>query len=119
SDYHGGKIGADYFLNKRNTIGVMVDLAMGNPRFPSYATTYMGTSAGVDSILKTQMDYKGNWKRGAYNLNYRGILDSTGKELNVDLDYARNSDRQNTFLYTNSHSIIGKALGGDTSSSRQ
>lgn len=119
SDYHGGKIGADYFLNKRNTIGVMVDLAMGNPRFPSYATTYMGTSAGVDSILKTQMDYQGNWKRGAYNLNYRGILDSTGKELNVDLDYARNSDRQNTFLYTNSHSIIGKALGGDTSSSRQ
>ncbi|RFS20559.1 TonB-dependent receptor [Chitinophaga silvatica] len=119
SNYQGGKIGADYFINKNNTIGVMMDLAMGNPQFPTNGTTEMGTRKGIDSILRSNTYYDSKWKRGAYNLNYRGILDSTGKELNIDLDYARNSDKQNTDLFTNSYNVLGKPLAGDTTRSKQ
>jgi outer membrane receptor protein involved in Fe transport len=120
SDYHGGKIGADYFISKGHTIGVMVDLAARNRDFPSYATTKIGNRTSIDSILYTTTNYDAKWRRGAYNVNYRGILDSTGKELNVDLDYARNTDKQFNNIYALSRDVEGKRiLGTDTSRNNQ
>lgn len=120
SNSQGGKIGADYFISKGHTIGVMVDLAARHRFFPTYANTLIGNGQRVDSILSTNTDYDGKWKRGAYNINYRGVLDSTGRELNVDLDYARNTDRQLTNLYAFSRGTNEKVLlGSDTSRSNQ
>ncbi len=120
SDYHGGKIGADYFISKGHTIGVMVDLADRGRDFPSNATTKIGNGKMIDSILYTNTNYAGKWRRGAYNVNYRGILDSTGKELNIDLDYARNSDKQFNNIYALSQDVTGKrVLGADTSRNNQ
>lgn len=115
SDYNAGRIGADYFISKGHTIGVIADLAMNNRNTPSTATTLIGNGRQVDSILNTNTYDGGRWKRGAYNINYRGILDSTGKELNIDLDYARNSDRQSSNIYSLTRDGLGKArLGADT-----
>ncbi|MFY0254294.1 TonB-dependent receptor domain-containing protein [Chitinophaga sp. 30R24] len=120
SRYQGGKIGVDYFINKNNTIGVMADIAMRNQDRFSYATTHVGRVGQLDSILNTNSLMYNKWKRGAYNLNYRGILDSTGKELNVDLDYARNTNRQYANITALSIDGIGKAfLSSDTSRSNQ
>ncbi|TWF32520.1 outer membrane receptor protein involved in Fe transport [Chitinophaga polysaccharea] len=120
SNYQGGKIGADYFLSKGHTIGVMIDLSSNHRFFPTYANTLIGNGQRVDSILSTNTNYDGKWKRGAYNINYRGVLDSTGRELNVDLDYARNTNRQLTDLYAFSRGTNEKLLlGSDTSRSNQ
>lgn len=120
SIYQGGKIGADYFISKGHTIGVMVDLADRDRTFPSHSTTNMGNGKTIDSILYTNTDYAGKWKRGAYNINYRGILDSTGRELNIDLDYARNTDKQLTHLFAVSREAEAKGLlGSDTSRNNQ
>ncbi|CAL1517349.1 outer membrane beta-barrel family protein [Chitinophaga sp. MM2321] len=120
SNYQAGKIGADYFVAKGHTIGVMVDLAARDRTIPSYATTRIGNGNTVDSILYTNTNDGAKWKRGAYNLNYRGVLDSTGKELNVDLDYARNTDRQHSEILALSRDGAGKnILGSDTSRNNQ
>jgi len=100
SDYHGVKVGVDYFINKRNIIGVMVDAGFSDSNEPADATTKIGNGEAVDSVLKTHTDNNGSWRRWAYNINYKAVLDTTGKELNIDLDYARNTDKQGTYIYS-------------------
>ncbi|WP_143307361.1 outer membrane beta-barrel family protein [Chitinophaga vietnamensis] len=120
SNYNGGKIGADYFINKNNTIGVMVDLSTRSHDNPNRGATYIGNGKALDSILYTNNDNNSTWKRGAYNINYRGILDTTGKELNIDLDYARNSNKETSQIYALTRDGSNKGLlGSDTSRSNQ
>ncbi|MCF6404730.1 TonB-dependent receptor family protein [Chitinophaga filiformis] len=120
SDYHAVKIGGDYFISKNHTIGVMVDASTWNSDEPADATTKIGGRETIDSLLKTRTLYDGQSKRIAYNVNYRAILDTTGKELNVDLDYARNTDKRNTNIYSTIWDPSGKTYRhGDTSRNDQ
>lgn len=120
SNYKAGKIGADYFISKGHTIGVMADLSGGDRNIPSFATTRIGNGKQVDSILKTNTNDAKTWNRNAFNLNYRGILDTTGKELNIDLDYAKNKDAQHATIYAVSRDGAEKGfLGSDTSRNNQ
>ena len=120
SGYQAGKIGADYFISKGHTIGVMADVAASNRDNPSYSTTRMGNGRIVDSVLYTNTNDASRWRRGAYNINYRGILDTTGKELNVDVDYARNSNRQYDEILALTRDASGKGIfGSDTTRSNQ
>lgn len=116
SDYHGVKAGVDYFINKNHTIGAMVDFGMRDRTGITDGRTYMGDGFKMDSLLHTLTNDDQRWRRGAYNLNYRGILDSTGKELNVDLDYARNTNREDANIYAGIFDPTGKRFAhGDTS----
>ncbi|MBV7529362.1 TonB-dependent receptor domain-containing protein [Chitinophaga sp. sic0106] len=120
NNYQGGRVGADFFVAKNHTVGVLVDLAQNKYTNPTDAITNISYGKVLDSILQTYGGNNGTWKRGAYNINYRGVLDSTGKELNVDLDYSRSSDRQyaNIFAST-SEPVFNKLLNADTSRSNQ
>ncbi|MBC9931887.1 outer membrane beta-barrel family protein [Chitinophaga qingshengii] len=116
SNYHAGKVGMDYFVSKNHTIGVMADLSSWTGKSPSDAVTKIGNGHIIDSILHTATPDQSKWQRGAYNLNYRGILDSTGKELNIDLDYARNTNKQSSSIFAITRDGADKGiLGSDTS----
>lgn len=120
SNYKAGKIGADYFISKGHTIGVMADLSGGDRSIPSFATTRIGNGNRVDSVLKTHTNENSSWNRNAFNLNYRGILDTTGKELNIDVDYAKNTQKQLATIYAVSRDGGEKGmLGSDTSRNNQ
>ncbi|SEW53562.1 outer membrane beta-barrel family protein [Chitinophaga arvensicola] len=120
SNYKAGKIGADYFISKGHTIGVMADISGGDRNTPGNASTRIGNGKQVDSILKTNTIEKNNWNRNAFNLNYRGILDTTGRELNIDVDYAKNTEKQLANLYATSHDASEKGiLASDTSRNNQ
>ncbi|NML40913.1 TonB-dependent receptor [Chitinophaga sp. G-6-1-13] len=120
SDYQGGKIGMDYFISKNHTLGVMADLSRRDRNMSSDAITKIGNGNLVDSILHTNSGESGRWQRGAYNLNYRGILDSTGKELNIDLDYARITQKLNSSIFALNRDGADKALlNSDTSRNGQ
>jgi outer membrane receptor protein involved in Fe transport len=119
-DYHGVKVGMDYFINKNNTIGVMVDAGFRNSNEHGDVITKIGGRESVDSILRTNTTNDGTWSRWAYNVNYRAVLDTAGRELNVDLDYAYNKEKRGA----NIHSTIWDAMGknymhGDSSRSSQ
>ncbi|SFO56354.1 Outer membrane receptor proteins, mostly Fe transport [Chitinophaga sp. YR627] len=120
SDYHGVKVGMDYFINKNNTIGVMVDAGFRSNTEPADALTKIGDGQRVDSTLKTHTNADGTWRRWAYNVNYKAILDTTGKELNIDLDYARNSEERGNDIFSTIWDSAGKNyMRGDTSRNSQ
>lgn len=120
SEYNSAKVGVDYFINKKHTIGVMVDGALRNYKMPSNSVTTIGSPSTVDSVLRTDSKNPGDWNRMAYNVNYKGILDTTGKELSIDLDYARNKDSKRSLINSNIWDPADKQfMHGDTTRNLQ
>ena len=95
---HNLKLGMDYFINKKTTIGFVASGFISNERQENENTSYLKNSNGVvDSIVYSTNNTKGKWKNGNLNLNFRHQFDSTGRELTADVDYSRYSshNRQN------------------------
>ncbi len=80
------KIGADYNLNNKQVIGVLVNGYNGtNSRPNNILTTIVNNHAAQpDSILHTQNISNGKAYQYSFNLNYRIKLDNTGRNINVD-----------------------------------
>ena len=82
------KIGMDYYVSKKTTLGVVVT-GFNNPG------TFSNTSDVLISdpnkvLLSRTFASTGNekkWKNFSTNLNFRHVFDSTGKELTGDIDF--------------------------------
>lgn len=82
------KIGADYFVTKKTTLGMVASGFLNPGTFNSKSTSYLKDASNIaDSIVYAESRQKENWKNGSVNLNLRHQFDSTGKELTFDLDY--------------------------------
>ncbi|MGY3212664.1 hypothetical protein ACVW2L_001717 [Mucilaginibacter sp. HD30] len=83
------KAGADYFINKNTTIGVLVsgnDGHFENPE-PSNMNGYIKTTNGtLQSELRTISKIEYKWANTTINANFKHTFDTTGRELSVDLD---------------------------------
>ena len=80
------RAGVDYYLNKRNTFGVLfTNNGNWNP-FNTPGNTFISSNGIIDSSLQTTNDnlYKNN--RSNTNFNYK-YEDTLGNELNIDADY--------------------------------
>ncbi|RYF96460.1 MAG: TonB-dependent receptor, partial [Chitinophagaceae bacterium] len=97
------KLGADYFLNQKTTIG-FVATGFYNPEDQdNLNTSYLkDANRTVDSIVLSAGTQKNKWKNGAINLNFRHQYDSTGRELTADADYSSYaSHSRQTFMNAN------------------
>jgi hypothetical protein len=95
---HGFKAGFDYFIDKKNTFGVIVNgnLAKGPFRSAGPMTiTYMPTGQ-LDRTLVASNRNEMERNNINTNLNYR-YAESGGKELNVDADYGYFKLRSNQY----------------------
>lgn len=82
------KIGADYYVSKNTTLGIVASGFTNPGRFSSRSTIYLQDSKStIDSINSAVSRNKNKWKNGSLNLNMRHQFDSTGRELTADLDY--------------------------------
>ncbi|MFL5808661.1 MAG: outer membrane beta-barrel protein [Flavisolibacter sp.] len=118
---HNFKAGADFFLNKQSTLGVMVNGTISNPNNTNYSKTpisYVPTEV-VDRILvaDNSSDLKRNNINENLNYTYNG---PKGKSLTVNADhgdYDINSDQyQPNYYYdptftTINHSAIYNIIG--------
>jgi hypothetical protein len=99
------KAGVDYDINKKNTIGVMVSgYGNSNTRNMKGTTYFIGNKTLPDSSLFSSNPTDGTFRNMSYNLNYKSVLDTNGRELNVDVDYAHfnnDSDANNDAFYYN------------------
>ncbi|MBS1608289.1 MAG: TonB-dependent receptor, partial [Bacteroidetes bacterium] len=85
---HGYKGGVDYFVNKFNTVGVIISGNSTDMTISNYSRTpisYIPTGV-VDRILVADNSSKSKRNNTDFNLNYR-FVDTSGHELNVDADY--------------------------------
>lgn len=111
------KIGFDYMLTAKTTIGVTGSGFINRGTFLSNSTSYLQAPDKTwDTAVNTQSETINKWKNGAVNLNLRHQF-SKERELTADIDYIRYSgDNQqlfyNTMLNNKQEAIDQTALKG-------
>lgn len=115
SNAFNGKAGVDYFMNNRNTIGVMASANYREPFNVSQNITDI-IDPNNDKIVKkldafnflTQKQLNTN-----YNFNYK-YSDTNGREINIDVDYGQYrsaaSSYQPNFYYTPNRDLISSVI---------
>jgi len=85
---HNFKFGADYFLNKKNTLGVIVNGTLADPSITNYSHTVISntTTNTVDRILIADNSSKMKRHNSNVNLNY-SYNDPKGTSLTVNADH--------------------------------
>ena len=88
NESHGFKAGMDVFINKRNTLGVLINGNFsGNDMMNNSNTDIVYQPTGVtDRLLVARNQTNADRNNVNFNLNYR-YTDTTGRELNLDADY--------------------------------
>ncbi len=110
NNFNNFKVGADYYLNTKNTIGVTLtgnisaDEWQGNSRTDIYGRN----SDLVTTLLeaKTRTESTRNNLTGNVNYHYN---DTTGRDLMVDVDYGNYTIRTNTYQ-PNTYTYLGESL---------
>ncbi|HWK02399.1 MAG TPA: outer membrane beta-barrel family protein [Puia sp.] len=85
---HNFKAGLDYFINKKNTLGLMVNGTYSDNSFKTNSSTpisYIPTGQ-LDRLLVANNRSSGRRDNTNLNVNYR-YADTSGHELTVDADY--------------------------------
>lgn len=106
-DNNNYKAGIDYFIDKNNTIGVMVNGYMNSYNGDNKIRTSIASRPkSIDSTVMGSNLFLGNYGSNTFNLNYKSVLDTSGQELNLDFDYSQVSNTedatyQNDFLGAN------------------
>lgn len=108
---HNFKTGLDYFINKRSTVGLMVNGNLSNNEFGNYSRTpisYIPTGTPY-RILVADNSSKAKRNNANFNLNYR-YADSSGHELNMDADYGfyrlNNNQMQPNYYYNPAGNVL-------------
>ncbi|OYX93316.1 MAG: hypothetical protein B7Y76_11910, partial [Sphingobacteriia bacterium 35-40-5] len=87
SDNNNFKAGLDFFLNKNNTLGLLVNGYSNSGSDLNNNITAIGRSfSQADSSVIAINNENSKYSNMAYNLNYKSILDTSGMELSLDLD---------------------------------
>jgi hypothetical protein len=105
------KAGLDYFIDKKNTIGVLVNGYFNHGTEASVNNTLIGPSfQKVDSTLVSNTLQTNKYNNISYNLKYKSVLDTAGSEISADVDYSRyngndGSNYDNDYLFPNGDRI--------------
>ena len=87
-DFYSAKVGADYSISKKTTVGAVLNGYYNPGQWKSSTNTFIYDPNYV--LTKQTTAYTENnekWKNFSSNVNFRTVLDSTGEELTADLDY--------------------------------
>lgn len=90
--YYNAKIGADFFVTKKTTLGVVLNGFYNPSTWESVTSTDIYDPNHVltsKTGATTRNDEK--WKNFSANVNFRTVLDSAGQEISGDVDYVRYS----------------------------
>ncbi len=101
------KAGLDVFIDKKNTIGLLVNgyINKGYESSTNFTRIGSGFNQIDSSVIATNLQTN-SYKNLSYNLNYKSILDSAGSEISADLDYSRyngddGANYVNTYRFAN------------------
>lgn len=110
-----GKIGLDYFVSKKTTLGIVLNGGNSNQEFSSMgAINISDPNFLLLSQTRAASDNNEVWKNFSTNLNMRHVIDTTGSEITADVDYIHYNSN-NTQLVTNSYfGANGLPLSGAT-----
>jgi len=113
------KLGADYFLDSKTTVGIVFSGYQNNETNSSTSNITLKNANDVtDSLVQSIGNIHGKWLNGTVNLNFRRQFDSSGRELTADADYIyykSSSDQlfQNYTYDPNMKPLSSNTLSGD------
>jgi outer membrane receptor protein involved in Fe transport len=86
---HNLKLGADWFLNPRQTLGILVNVNSSSGSSETNSSTPIAAQNSKEVAQTLQAYTTGSRRRNnlSANLNYR-FADTAGRELSMDLDYS-------------------------------
>lgn len=117
SRWNSARLGADWNLNSKHTVGVLVNGSMNLAGWHSKSLTSIGRQESpnaVDSLLDARNDIDDHRKDLNANLNYR-YADTSGHSLNIDLDRGvyrirGNSLQPNYYRSPNGETLINQRI---------
>lgn len=105
------KLGIDYFLSRKTTIGANINGVMNNILVKaSTPSDFRDPSGTITSSNVTNNSNRDRWRNYTLNLNLKHTFDSTGKELTADIDYASYNQRIIQNSTTETTYMPGQAL---------
>jgi hypothetical protein len=113
------KLGMDYFLDSKTTLGVVFSGYKNDETNQSQSyITLKDANNQPDSLVQSFGNIHGIWTNGTVNLNFRRQMDSGGRELTADLDYIyyKSSSNQMFENYTYDPDMVlmnSNTLNGD------
>jgi iron complex outermembrane recepter protein len=92
SQSRSARVGIDYSISKKTTIGALVSGFADPEDFKNTNNTFLKDKDGViESRTYATNDIKNFWKNISSNISFRHVFDSTGRELTADVDYSHYS----------------------------
>jgi iron complex outermembrane recepter protein len=112
--YHGTnntlKLGMDYYLKKKTTVGFVANGFVSPHEFNSRSTGYLNDAFGkTDSIADTKSNNNERWKNGSVNLNFRRQINDSS-EINADFDFIQYNSNNNQHFYNNTFFPDGSVI---------
>nr|WP_294859912.1 outer membrane beta-barrel family protein [uncultured Fluviicola sp.] len=106
-----GKIGMDWYLSKKSTIGVV----FSGSHDPSLTTNnntanILAADSSISAVVKAYSKSKNLWYNGSANINYTLKIDSLGKELSINADYIRYKSEHDQTLDNKTRSNDGTVI---------
>jgi iron complex outermembrane receptor protein len=110
-NFFNGKIGMDYFLSKKTTVGIVVNGASS----PSESSNnnqinILNPANELEQITRASVDQTSDWKSFNSNINFRTVFDAKGKELTSDLDYINYSSETRQFMVNSYFDETGNSI---------
>lgn len=120
---HSFKAGADYFISKNKTLGILVNGFFNQWNEDFRNSTFISSQQGVsDSTVRAGNISHSTYRNLSYNLNYKAVADSQGREFSIDLDYSNNysndkNSYDNNYYYTATNSARQELLNNEAPAS--
>jgi iron complex outermembrane receptor protein len=95
---YNAKLGMDYFASKNTTIGFVVNGISSKGTWSNRTSINIIDSTGKLAVTKADMMTDNSFKNFSTNLNFRQVLDTTGRELTGDADYITYDTRSDQTL---------------------
>jgi iron complex outermembrane recepter protein len=96
---HNFRTGIDWYINKKSTIGILVNGTLYKSPFATLGKTFINSNGITDSSLSTLTDNLYDNTRFSYNLNY-SFEDTLGNALSIDGDITRFNNNTGSLVQT-------------------
>ncbi|MGV3642519.1 MAG: outer membrane beta-barrel protein [Adhaeribacter sp.] len=93
------RLGADYDLNKKHSVGVMTNLMFFKADNDYLTESFLRNGKALqDTLISARNIIEGHFVNTTFNAHYLGKLDTLGTTLSADLDYVTLNDERDSYF---------------------
>ncbi len=108
---YNAKVGLDFFATKKTTFGIVLNSTTSPSSSNHVNTTNISNGAkDLQSVTKATVDNTTEWKSFSTNLNFRTVLDKSGKELTSDIDFLTYGSGTDQYMVNSYKDAAGSAF---------